>query len=141
MTHRRKKIWLNEKHTKYCWVKLYGIRENMRDDYKNDPRSNTSPKTGYGINGASLHWEHFNPVTKELKKDTGCVYLCKEYCGAGVVSHELLHAVLWAHKHRNYKKQYPIIIKSMREEETIAYNLTHAVQQFYQWYWKIEKEL
>lgn len=75
-----------------------------------------------------------------LSKDTGTVFLSFGHCGAGVVTHELAHAILWAHRHKRGKQQYPIVIKNMKEEEEILYNLTYAIRQFYTWYWKIEKE-
>lgn len=74
---------------------------------------------------------------RKLSPETGTVFLAVEYCGAGIVSHELLHAVLWAHKHKRNKRQYPIVIENMRQEENILHNHTYAVEQFYRWYWKV----
>lgn len=62
-------------------------------------------------------------------------------CGAGVVSHEIMHAVLWANKFSARKKQYPIVIKSMKEEEELLKKHTLAVRDFYEWYWKIKTKI
>lgn len=89
------------------------------------------------ILGVSLHYEIY--CGRKVKNDTGKVLLSLQDCGAGLVSHELLHAVLWAYKHKRSKKQYPIVIKNMNEEEKILQNHTYAVKQFYNWYWKVIK--
>lgn len=102
--------------------------------------------------GVHLAYTWFKPKSKKVKgskkrKDydyypkTGEVLLNLEYCGSGIVSHEFMHAVLWAWKHSEYKKQYPLVIKSMKQEEEILHNLTHAVRQFYTWYWKVKSKI
>lgn len=78
--------------------------------------------------------------TEIISPETGTVFLCYERCGAGIVSHEMLHAVLWAWRHHDLDtEKYPISINSMEDEEDIAYMLTHTVAQFYKWLYKIEK--
>jgi hypothetical protein len=106
----------------------------MQDYYKKHCADRGLKDKGhYNVSGVSLHYE--NRVNGKCQPETGTVLLCLDHCGAGVVSHEFLHAVLWAYKHRKNKKQYPIIIKNMREEEDILQNHTFAVTQFYNWYW------
>ena len=91
----------------------------------------------YECQGVSLHYEKIDVEGNKTSPETGTVLLHFGSCGAGTVSHELLHATLWAYKHRKGKKQYPIIIKDMDEEEVILRNHTEAVRQFYIWYWKV----
>lgn len=71
---------------------------------------------------------------------TSIVFLYFAGAGAGVVTHELMHAVLYAHNRSLGKKQYPIVISSMKCEETILYNHTKVVRAFYKWYWKVESK-
>lgn len=73
------------------------------------------------------------------KNETGTILLSLEYCGAGIVTHEIMHGILWARKNGFKKQQYPIVIKTMEEEENILQDFTYAVQFFYNWYWKIDK--
>lgn len=89
---------------------------------------------GNPVKGASTHYWKY--IGKALKGETGTVFLSVEDCGAGIISHEFMHAVLWAYKHTKNKKQYPIVIKNMKEEEVILHNHTFVVQQFYKWYWR-----
>lgn len=137
--YKRKKIWLNEKKTKYCTTRLYRDKKEMQKYY--DLHCDSHAVKGLQIAGASMHWVMINGLTKKVTGETGMVLLCMERTGAGVVSHEFLHAVLWAHKHHKHKKQHPIVIKNMKEEEEILHNLSYAVRQFYNWYWKVEKEM
>jgi len=136
---RKKRIYLNEKNTKYCIVKMYGSAKEMQYAMKNEGSGTLQYKTCLG-----LHMAYSKMVFKKswsLSPQTGTVYLCKQHSGAGIATHELMHATLWAHKHKKAKQQYPFVIKNMIEEETILRNFTHAVMQFYRWYWKIEKQL
>ncbi len=69
----------------------------------------------------------------------GEVLLNLQHCRAGIVCHEFMHAVLWAKGFKKFKKQYPIIIKNMEEEEHMLHEFTYVVRQFYTWYWKVKK--
>lgn len=71
---------------------------------------------------------------------TSTVFLSLENCEVSVVVHELLHAVLFSHKHSLRKKQYPIVIKNMKEEEVILHNHSYTCYQFYTWYWKVQSQ-
>lgn len=135
-SYKSKRIYLNTKKTKYCVVKLFGKKRDMQDYYF---RANPNDTHHYECQGVSLHFEKINAVSGSLSPQTGEVLLHFGSCGAGIVTHELLHAVLYAYKHKKRKKQYPIIIKDMDEEEVILRNHTEAVRQFYKWYWKVEK--
>lgn len=92
----------------------------------------------YSVLGVSLHYTKF--IKNILHSDVGIVLLNINDCSASIVSHELFHAILHAYKHTKYKKQYPIVIKNMTEEEKILHNHSFAVNQFYNWYWKVESK-
>lgn len=137
--YRKKRIYLNEGHTKYCIVKVYKDKLKMQQAY-----FEFQPGDDRHFFVAGVHCAY--DTLKQDKKgkwvcgpETGTVFMCYEQCGAGVVSHELLHAVLWAHKHKKNKKKYPIIIRNMDDEEEVLYHLTYAVKQFYNWLYEIEK--
>lgn len=136
---KQKKVWLNKKHSKYCIVKLFADQFEMQTFYKSycDERK-LSDTYHFEVKGCSIHYEL--RMGRKCSPETGMVLLCFKYCGAGIVSHEFLHAILWAHKHKVNKKQYPFVIKNMKEEEEILHNHTYAVTQFYKWYWKIETQ-
>lgn len=134
--YKRKKIWLTTDKTKYCTVLLFNTRKEMRE-YFSEYCKRTNQRDYDNILGASLHFEKY--INGNITKETGKVLLSLQDCGAGVVSHELLHATLWAYKHRRNKKRYPFIIKSHNEEERVLQNHTYAVKQFYNWYWKVVK--
>lgn len=150
-----KKIYLNTRKTKYCVVELYKTKKEMREAYKKRCPHDTHHDI---VLGAHQAYEKFI-MPKKFKKDhadnpkkfyrlntsklklapeTGTIFLSLEDCGAGVVTHEIMHATLWAYKHKKMKQQYPIKIKDMKEEELVLRNFTLAVQQFYRWYWKIK---
>jgi hypothetical protein len=139
--HRKKRIYLNRKRTKYCTVKLYKDKKEMQAAMKSECGQRGSYKDIWGLHHAYDRILVPKKGRSKLLPETGTVYLCIRHCGAGVVSHELLHAVLWAWKHKRGKKQYPIVIKDMKEEEEVLHNHTDAVRDFYTWYWKIEKSL
>jgi hypothetical protein len=139
--YRQKKIWLDENHRKYCIAKLYKEKIDMQNDYKERSPNDQNHYKCLGVHSPYEKLKVNKNGSMALSNETGTVNLCMQHCGAGVVSHEFLHAVLWAYKHKRRKKQYPIIIKDMAEEEDVLHNLTYAIQQFYKWYWKIEKYL
>lgn len=93
----------------------------------------------YKCLGVHLAYERWDMKTGKIKPESGTVLLSLENCGASVVVHELTHAVLYAWKHKKYKKQYPITIKNMKEEELVLHRVSEATAQFYNWYWKIKK--
>lgn len=137
-----KKVFLTTNKKKWAIVRLYNFRYDMEQAYKKWNDSFGS-KT-YPVLGASCHYTKMTVNSDNTQKLTGevaTVFLSCEHAGAGIVSHELLHAVLYAHKHTKYKKQYPIVIKNMNEEEKILHNHTFAVTQFYKWFWKVSKEV
>lgn len=138
---KKKKIFLNTDKTKYCWVKLFKTKKEMQAAYKK-----FKPQDGNHDEVLGVHCGYEKWIVKKGKKtichpETGIVFLSKENCGAGVVTHELMHAILWARGHKMHKRQHPIVIKSMEEEEAMLHNHTYAVMQFYDWYWKIEKKI
>jgi len=137
MNYLRKKIWLNEKQSKYCWVKLFADKKEMQQYYYDyDKKGGLIDGNHFKVKGVSLHYRRIQ--NKRSHPETGTVLLCFQECGAGVVAHELMHAVLWARGHHQNKKQYPIVIKNMQQEETLLHNHTYAIKQFYNWYWDVE---
>ena len=135
----RKKIYLNLEKTKFCICNVFERKKDMQDFYS----AVTEQKEVERVCGASLHYcrEDFSSGKGVLSGETGVVLLNFQNCDAGVVAHEMAHAVLWAHKHSKKKKQHPLIIKDIEEEEVILYNLTFAIDQFYKWYFsKIVKK-
>lgn len=134
--YKRKKIWLNRKNKNFCWIRLYAAKKDMQAFYLKDCENYS--KEYEPILGAHIPYEVL--LKGKLTKETGLVLLCFEHAGFGLVAHEILHAVLWARGHKRHKKQYPIVIKNMEEEEDLLHDFTYAVRQFYIWYWKIEKQ-
>lgn len=134
----RKRIFLNRNKSKYCVVHLYNFKYDMQQAYLRYCKERG--QKGEPVLGASCHYEKWDTKKggKEVfSNETGTVFLCVEECGAGIVTHELMHAILWAHKHKIGKEQYPFVIKNMKEEETILTNHTFAVTQFYKWFWEL----
>ncbi len=122
--YRSKRIILNKE--KYCIVRVYYDKKEMRKD-----AMKVNEYVSPDIEG--VHFPYKRSALKN-KNETGMLLLHKNKCGAGVVCHEFMHAILWAFN--NKEKQYPILIDSMDEEEEILLGLTKAVKQFYNWYFK-----
>lgn len=137
MKYRRKKIFLDKWHLKYCFVKLFDEKIEMQEYYKKACPFDKGHESVRGVHNAFTLLEVNDNGLTMTSNQTGQVFLCANDCGAGIVSHELMHAVLWAYNHTEKKEPYPIIIKDMEEEETILHNHTYAVIQFYNWYWKV----
>lgn len=133
--YRQKRIYLNEGRTKYCIVKVFKKKIDMQHAYAN---LRPDEKEAYGVDGVHCAYDKL-VGGRTLSPETGTVLMHYDQCGAGIVSHELGHAVLWAHRHKKGKEQYPIVIKNMDDEEEILYHLYLAVKQFYNWLYEIEK--
>lgn len=137
---RRKKIWLNEGHTKYCIVKLFKTKLLMQQAYENFKPKDEGHEKVSGVHCGYVLLKYSKGRKEVLSPETGTVFLNIKECGSGIVAHELAHAVLWAHRHKKSKQQYPIVIKNMDDEEEILYHLTYAIRQFYTWFWIIKKK-
>lgn len=137
--YRSIKLWVNERETKFVVVKVYKTKIEMQEAYKK-----FRPEDGNHFETYGCHCAYSSrTVDKKTGKsrasgNTGTIFLSYPYCGAGLISHEFMHAVLWAYKHKYDKKQFPIIIKSMEEEEKILHAMTMAVKRFYTWLYRIE---
>jgi hypothetical protein len=133
-----KRIYFDKtKSNKYFVAKLFKTKKQMQDAYKK-----ASPKDDghYKVLGVHQAYKKYSTNgTKGISPETGTVFLSLENCGAGIVCHEIMHAVLWGRGHKKYKKQYPIIIKNMVEEEKMLHAFTRCIIQFYDWYWKVKK--
>lgn len=138
MNYRWKKIWVSDKH--FVIARVYKTKKAMRVAYKERKPSNSNIDRCLGVHFAYTNYKVTKTGEEKYKPETGTIFFNMENCGAGIVAHEFGHAVLWAHKHHLKKKQYPIVIKNMKQEEVILYNLTHAVKQFYNWYFDILKK-
>lgn len=132
MLIKKKKLFLNVRKTRYCWVKVYDSAENMREAAKKSTSQNVNDAVGLHEAYRRFHKGKFVP-------ETGIIYLNTKWMGAGVVDHEIMHAIFWAWKNNKDKKQYPIVINNMKQEENILQNLTFAIRQYWLWYFKFEK--
>lgn len=140
----KKKIYFSDAKDKYCLVKLFRSRWRMQRAYQR--RRPDDMKVGEFVQVLGAHCGYTRIMvntdrSERIHPEVGTVYLCAEGCGAGVISHEFMHAAIWAWRHRSGKSQYPVMIMNIEEEEELLYMLTQAVSQFYCWYWKIEKYL
>jgi hypothetical protein len=136
----QKHIFLSDDDTKYCRVLLYKEKSAMQKAYKDFRSGDQGHESVEGVHCAYEVIEIDEENKESYRPETGTIFLNFESCGAGVVCHEFMHAVLWAWNHRPGKQQYPIIICNITEEEEILYNLSHALVQFYNWYWLVEDQ-
>lgn len=71
----------------------------------------------------------------DIDRQSGTVYLARTHVNPAIVCHELLHAAMFAHRHGIRRaRQHPMVIKDPNDEERIAYALTAATSQFYEWH-------
>lgn len=136
--YRRKKIFVTENKTKYVWCYLYKTNKDLNDFYKKycEGRGEKWAR----VAGVSIHITNKYITTGKVTNLTGVVLLSMDRMGAGIVAHEFSHACFWAYRHSLRKKQYPLVIKNMVEEEKILHGQFEAVRSFWKWYYKIEKE-
>lgn len=140
----RKKIVVN-KEGNFVWAYFFLNKKDMRNFYKQlspDDREHNIVG-GVAINREMFKCDSEKKITLGLKsKQSGFILTCADYAGAGVVCHEIMHAVLFADgiSKVKIKKQYPIIIKSMNDEERLLYAFTNAIRQYYTWYYRIIKK-
>lgn len=132
------KLFMNRKKTRYVKVFLYRHKKDMQAAFK---KFRPDSKYVKGTLGAHCAYEIYNTVTGGTKRETGTIFLSMLNCGAGIVTHEILHGILWAHRFKIGKQQYPIVIESMEQEEELLHDFSFAVSTFYDWYWKVEKQL
>ncbi len=138
----RKKIKVN-KEGNFVWAYLFKDIKDMREFYKK-----VSPNdTGHdNVVGVCINRELFNVgksgkmTLKNKILQTGFVLTCLDFVGESVVTHEIMHAVLFADgvSKVKFKKQYPIIIKDMVDEERLLYAFTEAVNDYYLWYYRLK---
>jgi len=128
-----KKIWLGREKKKYVVVKVADTREEMQAFY--EKWTGSEQESVEGVHLAFTRFEKHKDG-RCMSPQTGIVLLHRGRLGAGVVTHELMHAVLWAKQHKWKREDYPRVIRSMDEEERLLHQHTYAVQQFYDWYWK-----
>ena len=133
----KNRIYLNRNKKKWCIVQLYNFKYDMQQDYVKYCKERGQEYNP--VKGASTHY--WKSKGKLLSGETGTVFLSVEDSGAGVVTHELMHATLFANQHNETKTHYPIVIKNMRQEETILHNHTYAVIQFYNWFYRVAKAI
>ncbi len=136
---KKKRIYFEGNKGKYCVVHLFKTRKELNKWYRENDR--TAKEEVYGV---SIHREIYKAKDKMIPKnifpETGKVLLSLQNCGTGVVSHEIMHQVLWSYKHgKRPIKDYPFTIKSMKHEEEILHRFSKVIIDFYRWYWKVEK--
>ena len=135
--YKSKRIYLTLDKKKYCVVRVYPTKIEMQEGYK---KFKSGDKGHYKVLGSHCGYEKFiveKGKPMKLSPETGTVFLSRQHLGVGVVSHELMHAVIWAKTHKKgWKDQYPFVIKDMNAEEKLLHNLSYAVRQFYDWFWK-----
>lgn len=133
-------LLVNKERNKKCKLRVYFSKKEMQDYYKNACPNDENHYRTAGVHHAYYKIKDAEDGTEIVSNETGMVLLCWEQCGAGIVSHEIAHAVLWARSHdvnnTSIESQFPIVIKNMNEEEELLHNLTDAICQFYKWYWK-----
>lgn len=82
MNVRRKKIWLNEGHQKYCMVRLYKTKLLMQQAYeKFRPRDGGHDKVS-GVHCAYVLLNYKKGKKEVLSQETGTVFLNLKECGA-----------------------------------------------------------
>jgi hypothetical protein len=135
----RKKVFLDQHRSRYCWVLVYRTKTQMLRAYAAQRPLERNQEHCLGVHCAHERRRLIGGRWRTLA-DTGRVLLSEENCGAGVVAHELMHAVLWAYSHRKRKEQFPLIITGMAMEEELLHSLTAALKQFYPFYWQKRAE-
>lgn len=133
----QKKLYLDEKKEKYCIVLLYDTKAEMQEAYKKKTFDKRKDGDLLGAHRAYEKWTPKRGGKEEISNETGTLFLSRENLGVGVVYHEIMHAILWAWKHKKNKKQYPLVIKNMNEEEKILHSFSFAAIQFNKWHWKM----
>ena len=71
-------------------------------------------------------------------KQVGIIGLCKQHIGAGVVSHEMVHAAMYA---THPGKSVAGFRFTRAYDEVLAWTVGDMTAQFYRWFWKNEKRI
>lgn len=138
----RKKITVN-KEGNFVWAYIFKSLDDMCLFYKKIAPYDTGHDL---VGGVCINREMFKAKSvkemlfKNKSKQSGIVLTSVKHVRSSVVCHELMHAIFFAHgvSKVKFKKQYPITIKSMDEEEVYLYAFTKATNQYYDWYWKLK---
>lgn len=148
--HFKKKIFIEfvkqgatnaeKKKAKYVTVRIFHRLKDLRWFYRKlRPQDDHIDKTL----GAHVGYTIDREKSKEKYwYETGTVLFSAKHCGAGLISHEFLHALFWAHGHTPDKEQYPLTIsfKNMDDEEAFCYLMTDLVGSFFRWFYKLERK-
>lgn len=118
----------------YVTVKVYDTKELMQA---------AAEKDGYAKRdflGLCQRYEKYSVEgrKKVYKDDLGIVYLCREHLTPAIIAHELGHAVLGVNMFKK-KNSYPVVFKSMADEEDFLLNQTHAIEQFNLWWAGVQR--
>jgi len=133
------RLYLRRDCKKWAIVRLYDTKKEMQSALKKFKPGIKNHLRTLGCHCAYDLYKIAKGRTRTLG-ETGTIFLNQKHCGAGIATHEILHAVLWAHNHKRGKQQYPITINSMKEEEDLLHDFTFAVRNFYNWFWKVDKK-
>lgn len=137
-----KKIIINREKKLYVKCHLFDTPTAMREYYKKQDKKAGKPLDDDHdrVLGVHLAYEKYHKPKRKwiLHPESGQVLLSIKNCGASIVSHEFMHAVL--HGARHGEESINILkIKNMEQEEVLLHDMTNAVRKFYDWYWKIVK--
>lgn len=139
--HFKKRIYVDKRKKKFVVVLLFHNVKDLRTFYRQ-----IRPKDKHIDETLGAHCGYVKVgVTKKGKEkyypETGTMLLTATHCGAGLIAHEFLHALFWAHGHAIHKKQYPLRLtfQNINEEEAFCYQLTSVVRAFYTWFYRLER--
>lgn len=133
-----RRIWVSP--TNYVQVRLYPEKIHMQEDFKQlCPKSSDHSHT-LGVHVIYCKKQDGMNCNNSAEGRSGTVMLNLENIGAGIVAHEFGHAVLWAWDFVDKKEQYPLVLRTMEDEEEILHRQTRAVTEFYRWFWTIYQE-
>ena len=128
LKYKSKRIWLDTRKTYYSTIRIYDCNESMQKFYNGYNRYKGMKVDP--VLGASLHYEKLNVTNDTSSPDIGIILLSRDNLTTDITHHEILHAVIWAWKFKPYKRQHPITIYSMKQEEELLHNFSFAIKQF-----------
>src|SRR5688500_6865677 len=118
--YRRKKIYLTKANDVYANVRLYANHEDMVSEHNAYGKMVGDPLVidgrTRGICKPFVRLKIEKDGSDSVHNHIATIFLAFHECGAGVATHEIMHAILWAWKFHKEKQQYPIVINSMEEE-------------------------
>lgn len=100
MTYRRKKIWLDERHSRFVWCFVYRDLNALNAEcVRRHPHRKHRRAAGVHYPCTIVKYPE-GKVTPQ----TGDVLLALGRCAASTVAHEFAHAVIWRWMHARRKR-------------------------------------